>query len=579
MKRKRIENIIRRDITSSTPDVRSRINLDDITIKRPHKTPWLHALTRPRFRVAMAGAAMVLLALAVIFITVDEPTPTPRQVAFESKEEVYSVSAFSAVLLLHQAPEDSNDSVRFNGPLTLSATLMLEANGRLIDDHMETLNRYLNVFEPLLDDKGRMQFTHQASDRDGYAYMTVFQGVDMRHQAVEYILYYNETIEGDSITLDGLMLVGDITYVLEGEIDVDDEEFDLELYAYKQGDRDTYIKVTQTIEANEQTFEYEHVVDGDTVFESSLTIEHDNNTITIELEYATHTDEVEFTMERRTDTLRDTIFIEYEIETPTREEEGTIEVEIVFDDVAETYTYRYHITVDDEAYSIDKERVIDARVGDLFRSHASIIDPFIERFDQMQIGDEFFAEMPSPHPDFEVMLTLFVGDYDTALTHATITLHYNKTVDDDTTIVHGMLIINGIEHALDGEFDHDEDEHEGELFTDDEAFIFAFSVDEDGQEYIYSLEVQGTIVWEFSVFIDWDDLIMELEYTLGDEEVDITLVQTNGGMYDGEFDIDTDHADESGSFTYTLNTETNMATYVLSIGDARRTIKIERDAE
>ena len=583
MKRKHIEKIIKRDITSNTPDVTSRINLDDITIKKPESTPWYRVFTRPRFRLAAAGVAMVLVVLFVVLVSTGDPSdplPSPRPIVFEAKEEVYSVSAFTAVMLLHQTPEESNDIGHTVNPMLLAYPLASDTSDLLLRDHMDTLNRYLNVLEPLVDNKNRMLFTHQASDRDGYDYMSIFQGFDMRNHPIEYTLYYNETIDGDTIVLDGLMMVGDTVYTLIGEIEIDEDDIDLEFYARKSGDENTYIKVIQTLDAEEQTFEYKHVVQGDTVFESSLSIEYDDDTIIIEFEYETQTDEVEFIMERRTSNGHDSIFIEYEIETPTREEEGIIIIDIVFDDVQETYIYRYQIIIDDVSYIIEKGRIIATDVGEVFASQATIIDAFIGRFEQMLPGADFFEEAPSPHPDYAKMMTLFIGVIDVDFTLSTITLHYNETLEDDTILVDGILILNGIEYALSGEFERDGDEREGELYTAGQMFSFSFSVDEDEQEYTYHLTFEDAgIDWEIEISIDWDEDVMELHYAMGDVAVEIELTQVGAHAFEGEYDIETAHVDESATFTYSLDSTTHIATYTLFIEDARRTLEIIRDTD
>jgi|GEM_PF-1415321 len=358
MKKEKIEKMLREGIRDTTPDVLAAIDLETIEIKKPEKQSPFSRWKRPVFIGSLATASLALVVLFVMFLLPFEDPFTPPgngngvPIAFDEKEEVYTLSAFSAVSLLDRMEEGNLRHAPSFALLSSPGPSMAftgQNAGYLIDRELDTLTQYLAVIEPIISGKDAMQFTLSESPREEYTYMMVFQSKNLRGMIIEETIHYNRIETGDDeYRLEGIMEKGATTYSVIAELEIEEDGFELELYAHHPSEEDTYIKVEQEIEEDSQTFEYEYVVRGDTVFESTLEIDFDDEEIEIELTYETATKEVEFEIIRFQEESAFRLHIEYEIDTGDFDEEGVIIVSIIYDAEEGIHKYRFAITIEDE---------------------------------------------------------------------------------------------------------------------------------------------------------------------------------------------------------------------------------------
>lgn len=358
MKKRKIEKIIREDIRKTTPDVLSKIDLDQIEVKKPAKKgfSFQRLFNKKTFAAALSLSALAVLLLVVLLpgdTLPPEPDPTPREYVFEEKDEITTLSAFSAVTLLHQ----SGDTLAHASQgVHLSLLASSSSQEYLIDTQLDTLTRYLHIVEPIVLGKDNIEFALSESPREDYEYQMLFTSLDLRGQEIVHTLHFNETeIDEDEYYLEGIMNVEGVEYHFDAELEFDEDGYEIELTATHPTKEDTYVTVKQEIEGDEQTFEYEHVLYGETVFESELTIEFEDDEIVIELEYEDDEKEVEFyIVKENNDTFRK-LRIEYEIDTDDEDEEGVITLTIVFDAETQRHQYRYAIVIEEE-FSIIRTR-------------------------------------------------------------------------------------------------------------------------------------------------------------------------------------------------------------------------------
>lgn len=358
MKKREIEKFIKEDVRRETPDILDRINLDEIEIKEKSRRSILRRLLKPVMIPAFALSALAILLIAIISIG-EEPgndiLPGNGTIAYSEKDEAYTLSALSAISLLSQIESNGNqhDALLFR-------QLSFSDSGRvlLLDEHLDQLNRNLNMIEPLIGDSNNMRFSLSHSEMPEYEYQMVFTTQDMRGRSIAYTMHYNETEEDENTyILEGIMTIGTVTYRLTGELELDDDEFELTLMAEHPQDEDTYVEIYQEVTNDEHTLEYEVVRNGDTLYESKLSIEIDGDEITLEFEYETETISISFEIERRTVDGRFVYYIEYDIEAGDEDEDGDIVVEIVYNASEERFYYRYSIETDEHQVIRYKRRV------------------------------------------------------------------------------------------------------------------------------------------------------------------------------------------------------------------------------
>ncbi|MCK7484238.1 MAG: hypothetical protein MZU97_00840 [Bacillus subtilis] len=171
-------------------------------------------------------------------------------VEFESETDLASFQAISAATLLSQSL----------GSITTVALPLSDIieDEPVVDEEIDAIDKYLLMMETYLGDNGALSVEPVTSDKEGYAFMIVFTTKTLAGETVAYTLYYNETIlveeepvdepddeittttatadlgmggnrpqdgfrfhdpEDDNVvaTLDGLIVVGELEYALEGK--------------------------------------------------------------------------------------------------------------------------------------------------------------------------------------------------------------------------------------------------------------------------------------------------------------------------------------------------------------------------
>ena len=549
MKNKDIQKIIKRDLSSSIPDVLPNIDLEAIEINVPERRYFNKRFTVPR--LAFVSVLSIVLVLVILLTRggsiIDPPIGEPN-IVFNEKEEIYAISAVSAVSLLHQTIESPSNQVYSGFGQTFLSTNIIANHSRLIDSHIETLNRYLNAIEPILNNREQLGFTVETSDLEGYDYKLVFKSFDLRNQPIEKVIYYNESISDNQVTLEGLMIVDGKTYVMHAEINIEDDEFELELTAYQMGNEDDSIYVYQEIKANRQTFEYEIIRFGDTLFESTLEIINKEDYIIIELEYESITEEVTFEIKRVQYDTFDVLYIEYEIDSEFYDEEGFIVVEVFFNANTEEYIYRYTITIEDETYTYDRDRmsIIDAKFyieNQLDFVHfytLEIIDFFEGSFTQL------FDKTESLENDYnyERRLPIFYNNQINFLV-----LKYNLVEDEDIYEVIGKLEFNGTIYEAEGTLELEGSYYELEVvfydLEDDTNYLELNEIYEDDYTLFYALVLDDEEVFTIEVFIEDNTVSLEFNNELTFTQ-EVIFINTGSILFSGVYEIESDTIDEEG---------------------------------
>lgn len=345
MKKRNIEQKINQEFKSATPDILHKIDFESIEILEPTK-PIYKRVFRPALFPAIATAVIALV--AIIILNIGQTSPGTGVVAYSDREESYTLSALSAISLLNQIDDEATLDNSYS-TIFLSQIFSNTGPTLLLDEYLEQLKRNLVIIEPLIGEKESIQFNTVASELEEYSYKVIFSNKDLRNQVIEYTMHYNEIeVDEDTYLLEGIMIINNIRYILEGEITFEENGFELEVIAHHPNEEETYVEILQEVSDSEHTLEYYVVKNDITLYESELSFEFDGDEITIEMAYESETVQYSFDIIRTAINNTPVYFIEYEIETLDNEEEGEITVEVVYNESENTYYYRYMIESDDD---------------------------------------------------------------------------------------------------------------------------------------------------------------------------------------------------------------------------------------
>lgn len=209
-----------------------------------------------------------------------------------TKDEFYGVGAVSCVEIL-------GSSLNAKSVATLAAM----ADGD-VKDEAETFNKYFSALNSFLDGSALTVETSENTDNAYSQFETklTVNGRDIAGNATQYILYYNETYNGQitdgketetSYLLDGAMVYDGAEYRIKGgrtlEVERGETEEELKIRAYMDETTGDFVemKYEGSVEDNERETEYVYrVYSGNKlVEETSVEFETENKNGRIENEY------------------------------------------------------------------------------------------------------------------------------------------------------------------------------------------------------------------------------------------------------------------------------------------------------
>ena len=357
MRKKEIIKIIRTSVISMVPDQKPRFDVNKIDFERlPVSLP----NPRPRYfsglvLKAVMAALVILLSTAFLYVAWNKVPEDQIDPAWDGKEQIYAFSAVSATNLLYASLNETGN-LPIMQPMALKP---LDSNRLLVMDSLGLLNKYLNTIEDLIGKRDAMSFESLESDRQDYQVKLVFSTVDLLGNPIQYTMYYNETIE-DSKTnaFSGILLFKGSEFLLEGSQTTSDEETKMELIAYSSAlNKTDYVKVEHKIDNEQQTFEYEFVLDGETVQNSELKIENEAEDLKIELSMEEGENSCSFEIRRISEEGDDFLKVEYDIQTLDENEKGEILVTVVIDEISQTSVYHYFVSSEEQEDEYEEDRI------------------------------------------------------------------------------------------------------------------------------------------------------------------------------------------------------------------------------
>lgn len=315
---------------------------------------------------------------------------TPADV-FADTDDIYAFQAVSAAELLIGSQETLSLTAK---PLSSPVATLLDEGDDTTDEpvvaaEIDQIDKYLTMMEQFLGQDNGLLVTVEASDNAEYANKIIFTTRNLASEDVTYTLYYNEVlyeapvVEDDDTTttteaapeettteetttaplgygdgeheyefedesddeilyyLSGILVVGEVTYNLEGKKVVEENEEVLRLYAYV--DHDNFVRVTYKTEENEKKFTYEVMTNGVMVNKSKVKVETEaDGSLKVKLEFVEGVANGKYEFKQVIEGNVTYIKVKYEVESAEGvQEEGMIHITATYDEATDTTTYEY----------------------------------------------------------------------------------------------------------------------------------------------------------------------------------------------------------------------------------------------
>lgn len=207
--------------------------------------------------LAVGLATMVILLIALNDNTGSSTTPTPID-KLEKEELLLSEELFA----LGNAMSESN-------------ILLSNHTEEEFEVAAHEVNDYLLVGDGLLSG-GIKTYKYKNNDpKYNYEYKLNVSYSDSKNYSVNYYAYYNEVKDDDEYKINGVFVIDELSYSLNGEAEYD-EDGDAELTIDIHFSEKTYLSINNEIETDEADFEYKYIKDGKEIKRVRISYENKN---------------------------------------------------------------------------------------------------------------------------------------------------------------------------------------------------------------------------------------------------------------------------------------------------------------
>lgn len=251
----------------------------------------------------------IICSLSIVLCACNLKNSGKTNGAHLSVNEFYGVGSVTTVKLLG----DSMPVMAMNTFSTLSNSTMessqdsglTSSSENIVKDQAETFNKYFSALDSFLGEDTINVSNQENTDEAyaSYAKKLTINGKDIAGNDCLYVMYYNETLNADSSVVDeddtqdgdknddevesnyqlnGVLVVGEVTYTLAGErsseSEIDETEEELKIRAFLEADPNNYVEMTQEVseEENEREIEYVYRVYNNNILVEETAIKFEN---------------------------------------------------------------------------------------------------------------------------------------------------------------------------------------------------------------------------------------------------------------------------------------------------------------
>ncbi len=325
---------------------------------------------------------LVLFTLVIVGLVIFGCSAEGTSSTFETKEDIIGFSAVSSIIALDDADtatlsyeesgsvmvlsEATTDTTTEQDTTTESDTTTGTSTSDLLAE-IEELKEYLPIINSFLGDSSGYSVSVETSEMAEYEHKMLISVTDIDGEMKTYEFHYNETFEDEEAddeeedqdtedteateeddsdddddernsTLSGIMVVGEQTYSLTGEREVETGEESLEMTA--SIDDNNYVIIEYESESEDSEVETEFLSEtyknGDMVKMTEIEFEREDDETELNLHFIEGDNESIFEFEHETDD-ENTFEISFEIiKDGNVVDEGEIEAEVITSDTGQT---------------------------------------------------------------------------------------------------------------------------------------------------------------------------------------------------------------------------------------------------
>lgn len=230
----------------------------------------------------------------------------------------------------------------------------------LVDGHLDWIHRYVGALETALSGSGGYVAVALESDRETYSHRLSSTVVTLSGAELVYNLYYNILDAKDNkYDIAGIVVRDGVEHPFVGSLKTDETETKWTIVSYGSEDpEDNYVETKMKLEEDSQKIETRIVENGETVHESLIKIEVEQNEAKIVVETVSQDESIVFDIKWETEDGESQLKGSYSIDGLDWDEQGEFAIALFVDPLdGETY-YRYTITSGSDTKVVDKAQLV-----------------------------------------------------------------------------------------------------------------------------------------------------------------------------------------------------------------------------
>lgn len=328
MKRQELYRRINTAIETAIPDVISKIDLSSITMpERPDSI-----LTRPRWQsllrvsvsfIFVIGIAILGIQLAFLF----QPTNTHP---LETETDILGFQAVAAISLIDQEPLEE---LAYH-PLSLTSVTTPD----ITETELDRINDYLNMMEIALGDPSS-SVESVTSDRSEYPFCLRIERQDLLANTHQITIYYLRESKETGTTFHGIVIENDAEYDFTASMG--QTELAIPPVFRLVIDEANAITITDNSDESGQKFAFQTLRSGEESDQVEIALEASGKNMKATMKLTMSQKQIALKIEKNQD--NNGFKVEYETQALSQKRQGTIDIQVVYDEDHHNYRYQYTI--------------------------------------------------------------------------------------------------------------------------------------------------------------------------------------------------------------------------------------------
>lgn len=337
MNNKELKKIIRKATYEKIPDITSKIDISQIEIAKDDvfsSKSKINVLF-PRIMAFSSFSILVAIVVSISYSFLGGHTEIVDNVLV-TEAETFGFPVVTSFSLLDSKLVNQNLKTKQGDGKPHELSIL---------DKIDSLNRYVNMFEVAIGDKDNLDYQILPIQDGDFAYEMSYSTKNLLEQSVNYTCKFNQTPiqnENGKYSVEGVMSSNSVNYDISGQLTKTEEN---EISSIRSSlDENNYVEIEESIVDSKKYYNYQIWEDGLLTNESNMNLTMSNKKVQANVVESDGDASITYKIEKKIiESDIEIISIEFQFNDGNNPEKGKIEVQPYLDPLTGKYAYAYTI--------------------------------------------------------------------------------------------------------------------------------------------------------------------------------------------------------------------------------------------